>query len=178
MSCRIVSLHTSLRPGQDFHQFSLLLLGTSYDPMVLRSLWTQSDYVGFLMISYRMSTDVDSPHRLLGAIVTLGGVALQSTSRSVEVFVAARIIRRFCPDCNSPLLNYVSVGIGLTFSLTASPLLITEVAYPTLVSLLVSEVTLVAKRHQIASAPPIFIDHASGRLTAHVSSARQDVGCI
>jgi hypothetical protein len=73
-------------------------------------------------------------YRIIGAIIMLGGVALQSTSRSAEVFVAARTLREllhpvtFVPESLMPLFT---VGVGLTFSLTASPLLITELAYPT-----------------------------------------------
>jgi hypothetical protein len=74
--------------------------------------------------------------RLLGALITLGGVAWQATSTHVEVFAAARILRVCTLRYGYAVADVLSgaVGIGLTLSCTASPLLITELAYPTQVS--------------------------------------------
>ncbi|GBE88372.1 general substrate transporter [Sparassis latifolia] len=55
------------------------------------------------------------PTLLIGSVVMLAGVALQSASMSIGMFIGARGL----------------IGFGLTFSLNASPLLITELAYPT-----------------------------------------------
>ncbi|KAH9994829.1 hypothetical protein BJV77DRAFT_1066561 [Russula vinacea] len=52
---------------------------------------------------------------VVGAILMLGGVALQAVASTVGVFVAARLL----------------VGAGLIFGTIAAPLLITELAYPT-----------------------------------------------
>jgi len=51
----------------------------------------------------------------IGAVLMLGGVALQATAASVIQFVGARAL----------------VGAGLIFGTNAAPLLITELAYPT-----------------------------------------------
>ncbi|KAG9037811.1 hypothetical protein FRB95_004098 [Tulasnella sp. JGI-2019a] len=51
----------------------------------------------------------------LGSVIMLGGVALQAASSSVGQFIAARGM----------------IGFGLTFSMNAAPLLVTELAYPT-----------------------------------------------
>jgi hypothetical protein len=48
----------------------------------------------------------------------LAGVGMQSAAVTVELFIGARIL----------------LGVGLTFCLTGSPLLITELAYPTQVA--------------------------------------------
>jgi len=52
---------------------------------------------------------------VVGAIVMLGGVALQTTATTVGQFILARMV----------------VGAGLIFGTIAAPLLITELAYPT-----------------------------------------------
>jgi hypothetical protein len=79
--------------------------------------------------------------RLLGALITLGGVAWQATSTHVELFAAARILRVWSFIYGYPATDMLSgaVGIGLTLSCTASPLLITELAYPTQVSALTDD---------------------------------------
>ncbi|KAI9439972.1 general substrate transporter [Lactarius indigo] len=50
-----------------------------------------------------------------GALLMLAGVGLQATALSIVLFTVARLL----------------IGIGLVFSLSAAPLLITELAYPT-----------------------------------------------
>ncbi|KAI0635907.1 general substrate transporter [Trametes polyzona] len=55
------------------------------------------------------------PTLFIGAIVMLAGVALQSAATGIGPFIGARGL----------------IGFGLTFSLNAAPLLITELAYPT-----------------------------------------------
>jgi MFS family permease len=52
---------------------------------------------------------------VVGAILMLGGVALQAIASTVGVFIAARLL----------------AGAGLIFGTIAAPLLITELAYPT-----------------------------------------------
>ncbi|KDQ59238.1 hypothetical protein JAAARDRAFT_57164 [Jaapia argillacea MUCL 33604] len=51
----------------------------------------------------------------IGAIVMLGGVATQFAANGIDMLIGARVL----------------IGFGLTFALNASPLLITELAYPT-----------------------------------------------
>ncbi|KAG8884756.1 hypothetical protein FRB97_003276 [Tulasnella sp. 331] len=51
----------------------------------------------------------------IGGMIMLGGVALQSQSVNVAQFIAARGL----------------IGFGMTFSINAAPLLVTELAYPT-----------------------------------------------
>ncbi|KAG9008361.1 hypothetical protein FRB94_013408 [Tulasnella sp. JGI-2019a] len=51
----------------------------------------------------------------IGGIIMLGGVALQAQATNVAQFIAARGM----------------IGFGMTFSINAAPLLVTELAYPT-----------------------------------------------
>jgi hypothetical protein len=67
----------------------------------------------------------------------LGGVASQATASTVCQFVVARMLGK--TDYNRWHIRryleiFPSVGTGLIFSTIASPLLITELAYPTQVS--------------------------------------------
>ncbi|KAI0787699.1 general substrate transporter [Fomes fomentarius] len=55
------------------------------------------------------------PTLFIGAVIMLAGVALQGAAKNIHMFIGARGL----------------LGFGLTFALTASPLLITELAYPT-----------------------------------------------
>ncbi|THH33177.1 hypothetical protein EUX98_g973 [Antrodiella citrinella] len=55
------------------------------------------------------------PTLFMGSMIMLAGVALQTSSTSIGMFVGARVL----------------VGMGLSFALNAAPLLITELAYPT-----------------------------------------------
>ncbi|KAJ3999448.1 hypothetical protein F5050DRAFT_1709706 [Lentinula boryana] len=52
---------------------------------------------------------------IIGSIVMLGGVALQFSSTTMQMFIAARVL----------------IGFGLTFCLNAAPLLLIELCYPT-----------------------------------------------
>ncbi|OCH89637.1 general substrate transporter [Obba rivulosa] len=52
---------------------------------------------------------------LLGAIVMIGGVALQSAAHNINMFIGARFL----------------IGFGLTFAANAAPMLVTELSYPT-----------------------------------------------
>ncbi len=67
----------------------------------------------------------------------LGGVALQATASTVGQFVVARMLGKTKSDrwhVRQYLVIFPSVGTGLIFGTIASPLLITELAYPTQVS--------------------------------------------
>jgi len=55
------------------------------------------------------------PTLFIGSLLMLAGVALQSASTSMGMFIGSRGL----------------IGFGLTFALNAAPLLITELAYPT-----------------------------------------------
>ncbi|KAF5377382.1 hypothetical protein D9757_007985 [Collybiopsis confluens] len=52
---------------------------------------------------------------ILGSVIMLGGVALQFSATTIQMFIAARVL----------------IGFGLTFSLNAAPLLLIELCYPT-----------------------------------------------
>ncbi|KAJ3783013.1 hypothetical protein GGU10DRAFT_63065 [Lentinula aff. detonsa] len=52
---------------------------------------------------------------IIGSIIMLGGVALQFSSTTMQMFIAARVL----------------IGFGLTFCLNAAPLLLIELCYPT-----------------------------------------------
>ncbi|KAJ4477179.1 hypothetical protein J3R30DRAFT_3291440 [Lentinula aciculospora] len=52
---------------------------------------------------------------IMGSIIMLGGVALQFSSTTIQMFIAARVL----------------IGFGLTFCLNAAPLLLIELCYPT-----------------------------------------------
>ncbi|KAJ3913875.1 hypothetical protein F5877DRAFT_92996 [Lentinula edodes] len=52
---------------------------------------------------------------IVGSIIMLGGVALQFSSTTIQMFIAARVL----------------IGFGLTFCLNAAPLLLIELCYPT-----------------------------------------------
>ncbi|KAJ8506878.1 hypothetical protein ONZ45_g8969 [Pleurotus djamor] len=51
----------------------------------------------------------------IGSVIMLAGVALQCASSTVGMFIGSRVM----------------IGVGLTFSLNAAPLLLIELAYPT-----------------------------------------------
>ncbi|KAI8980164.1 general substrate transporter [Trametes punicea] len=55
------------------------------------------------------------PTLFIGAVIMLAGVALQGSATGIGMFIGARGL----------------IGFGLTFTLNAAPLLITELAYPT-----------------------------------------------
>jgi MFS family permease len=73
----------------------------------------------------------------MGAVLMLGGVALQATAPTVGQFIVARTLGK--ADCSRLHIllystNFSSVGFGLIFGTISAPLLITELAYPTQVS--------------------------------------------
>ncbi|KAF4597167.1 hypothetical protein EYR40_007618 [Pleurotus pulmonarius] len=51
----------------------------------------------------------------IGSVIMLSGVGLQCASSNVQMFIGSRVM----------------IGVGLTFSLNAAPLLLIELAYPT-----------------------------------------------
>ena len=68
----------------------------------------------------------------LGSAIIVAGVALQCAAQSVAMFIGARFISEFYAAFGIfARLTFVSVGFGLAFAVNASPLLITELAYPT-----------------------------------------------
>ncbi|KAJ3758334.1 hypothetical protein EV360DRAFT_44166 [Lentinula raphanica] len=52
---------------------------------------------------------------IMGSVIMLGGVALQFSATTIQMFIAARVL----------------IGFGLTFCLNAAPLLLIELCYPT-----------------------------------------------
>jgi MFS family permease len=74
---------------------------------------------------------------VMGAVLMLGGVALQATAPTVGQFIIARTLGRANYSGYNILLYSAElslVGLGLIFGTVAAPLLITELAYPTQVS--------------------------------------------
>ena len=84
------------------------------------------------------------PTLFIGSLVMLAGVALQTAATSIGVFIGSRGISTSFLELISPpasrkpnFLLTLPVGFGLTFALNAAPLLITELAYPTQVGVLI-----------------------------------------
>ncbi|TFK94102.1 general substrate transporter [Polyporus arcularius HHB13444] len=93
-----------------FHDPSGKTLGLISAAQVIGSI------VGLPFTPYSSDNLGRRPTLLIGAMVMLAGVAMQSAATSIGMFIGARGL----------------IGFGLTFALNAAPLLITELAYPTL----------------------------------------------
>lgn len=72
----------------------------------------------------------------IGAVLILGGTALQSQATSIAMFIISRGMSTSYDPFLIPLRSAEPasdniVGFGLSFSVNSAPLLITELSYPT-----------------------------------------------
>jgi hypothetical protein len=68
----------------------------------------------------------------IGAVVMLAGVIAQASSTTMQVFLGARVLSMMhIQKVIHILTSHFSVGFGMSFSINAAPLLISELSYPT-----------------------------------------------